>query len=479
MLTDLDFLKRGGRWPPEAEERRLETYRANRKLFEDDHAEVYIEQMRRIERLIGKSRRAVSFATVLNYQRLISIKIADLVFGEPPKITAATEKQQEVIDRVLSKTNLLAEAYICAIDVSRYGDGLLLLGNNQGIPGVTAVGPCHWFPVVSADNIKRTLYHVFGWTYPVDPKHTRWELKAEIHSPQNPGECEQHRYQLDGGERAWRIGQEITGQTETMLETSLSVCPVFRVSNTLTSDRVFGIDDYQSIDSIISELMVRISQISRVLDKHANPSMTGPESALEKDEATDEWRIRVGDYFPRRNNDDPPMAYVTWDASMDANFKQIELLLNQLYTISEMGSAVFGDLTSKTGEVPSGSALRRLMMSPLAKARRIANSFDPALKGIICACAAVYGETLSPQDISIKWNDGLPNDEVENANIMHIRTGNKPTISQHTAIKRLDNMTDADAAAELEEIRGDETERDMGTEIPQETPEQKPESEAE
>ena len=264
-----------------------------------------------------------------------------------------------------------------------------------------------------------------------------------------------------------------------MLETSLSVCPVFRVSNTLTSDRVFGIDDYQSIDSIISELMVRISQISRVLDKHANPSMTGPESALEKDEATDEWRIRVGDYFPRRSNDDPPMAYVTWDASMDANFKQIDLLINQLYTISEMGSAVFGDLTSKTGEVPSGSALRRLMMSPLAKARRIANSFDPALKGIICACAAVYGEALSPQDISIKWNDGLPNDEVENANIMHIRTGNKPTISQHTAIKRLDNMTDADAAAELEEIRGDEAERDMGTEIPQETSGQKPEDEAE
>lgn len=477
MLTDLNFLKRGERWPPESEEKRLETYRVNRKLFEDEHAEVYAEQMKRIERIIGRRRHAVSFATVLNYQKLISIKIADLVFGEPPKITAATEKQQKVINRVLSETNLLGETYICAIDVSRYGDGLLLPGNNQGKPSVNAVGPCHWFPVVSRDNIKHTLYHVFGWAYPIDPKRTQWELKVEVHNPQNPGECEQHRYQLDGGEDAWRIGQELTGQTETMLETNLTVCPVFRVSNTLTSDRVFGIDDYQSIDSILAELMVRISQVSRVLDKHANPSMTGPESALEKDDTTEEWRIRVGDYFPRRSNDEPPMSYVTWDASMDANFKQIELLLNQLYTISEMGSAIFGDLTNKTGEVPSGSALRRLMMSPLAKARRIANSFDPALKGVICACAGVYGETLLPHDISIKWNDGLPDDEVENANIMNIRTGNKPTISQHTAIKRLDGMTDADAAAELEEIRGDDAEQDMGSAPPQEIPKQLPEGE--
>ncbi len=88
---------------------------------------------------------------------------------------------------------------------------------------------------------------------------------------------------------------------------------------------------------------------------------------------------KVGDYFPCASDTVKP-EYLVWDASMDANFKQIELLTNQLYTISEMGSAVFGDLTNKTGDVPSGSALRRLMMSPLAKARRIANRFDPILK---------------------------------------------------------------------------------------------------
>lgn len=254
-----------------------------------------------------------------------------------------------------------------------------------------------------------------------------------------------------------------------MLETKLPVCPVFRVSNVKTTDRLFGIDDYQSIDSIVSELMVRVSQISKVLDKHANPSMSGPEGAMELDNATGEWRFRIGDYYPRRSNDEPDVNYITWDASMDANFKQIEILTNQLYTISEMGSAIFGDVTGKTGEVPSGSALRRLMMSPLAKARRVSNSFDPVLKKLISACAALKGIAVDAKDITITWNDGLPDDEAENANIMAVRTGNRPTISQHTAIRRLDDMSEEEAAAELDEIRADDAAADMGSAPPAET----------
>ena len=103
-------------------------------------------------------------------------------------------------------------------------------------------------------------------------------------------------------------------------------------------------------------------------------------------------------------------------------------------------------------------------MSPLAKARRIANKFDPILKQLISACATVYGEDIPVKDITITWADGLPDDEGELANIMAIRTGNRPTISQHTAIKRLDGASDKDASAELDEIRADDESEDMGSE---------------
>lgn len=466
MLTDLSFLGRGKAFPPESEKYRLKTYLDHRKLFENDHAEVYEEQFRRIERVIGNFGRVVSYGTVFNYQRLISIKTADLVFGEPPKITVADDSKQAVIDKILLDTDLFGCAYVSCIDVSRYGDSVMLLSRSEnGSPSIDVVSPAMWFPVVSQDNIRKFEYHIFAWIYLIDTTKKQYGLRVQIHKPDEPEKCECHNYELDGKPGSFKIGREITRKTELNLETSMHTCPVYCVSNLLTSDNIFGHDDYEPIDSIVSEIIVRVSQISKVLDKFASPSMTGPQSALEIDEATGTWHLKVGDYFPREDNEPKP-EYLIWDASMDANFKQIELLTNQLYTISEMGSAIFGDLINKTGDVPSGSALRRLMMSPLAKARRIANRFDPILKKLISASAEILGTEIAPEEITITWHDGLPADPAEDAEIANIRTGGKATLSQYTAIQRLDDMSAADTDAELAMIRSDDIDSSVGSAEP-------------
>ena len=61
-------------------------------------------------------------------------------------------------------------------------------------------------------------------------------------------------------------------------------------------DCIFGHDDYTDIDSIVSEILVRIGQISRILDKHASPSVQGPSSAIEKDPVSGEWTLKMGNY---------------------------------------------------------------------------------------------------------------------------------------------------------------------------------------
>ncbi|MDD6488898.1 MAG: phage portal protein, partial [Clostridia bacterium] len=216
-------------------------------------------------------------------------------------------------------------------------------------------------------------------------------------------------------------------------------------------------------DSIVSELIVRVSQVSKVLDKFSSPAMTGPESALTYNDMLQRWELKMAEYYVRNNDTDPTPQFLTWDANMDANFKQIEFLVNQLYTISEMGSAVFGDLSHSAGNAASGTALRRLMMSPLAKARRIANSYDRVIKQIISACASIYGASIEPSEIGIVWNDGLPSDPTEEANVMNIRTGGKATISRWSAIRQLDGLSDSDTDAEIEMIEADETAETMGT----------------
>jgi hypothetical protein len=127
-------------------------------------------------------------------------------------------------------------------------------------------------------------------------------------------------------------------------------------------------------------------------------------------------------------------------------------LTNYLYTISEMGSAIFGDIK---GSVESGSALKRLMVSPLAKVNRIRMRLDHALKNALKLCGQLDGVKLD--DVSIVWQDGLPGDPVEESLIMFQRTAQKATMSQKRAMMTFDGLTEADAEADLEQIMLEES----------------------
>lgn len=459
-LDDLSWLAPGQLFPPPCARNRLKNYRENKRLFEDKHALVYKEQFKRIERIIGNFKEVVSYANVLNYQKLLSVKTADLVFGEAPSVTVSDDIVQKAIDSILLDTDFWHYMYISCVDLSRYGDTIIMHDSGGKL---NVVPPSAWFPVVDTYDIHQFKYHVFCTLYIADPAKNQYGLHTQIHCPSEPGRCDEQDYLLAGKPGALKIKKAIKKKKDIAVETKLKSCPVYRISNMLTSDRLFGLDDYRSVDGIISELMVRISQISKVLDKHASPSMSGPSSALVQDQLTGEWRLKLGDYFCVDDSGAPKPEYIVWDANLDASFKQIKLLINQLYTISEMGSAVFGDLSNKTGEVPSGSALRRLMMSPLAKARRITNRYDPVIKKLLSALLEIKGVTCEPSEITVTWNDGLPADPSEDAEIANLRTGGKATLSQYTAIKRLDKMSDSDADAELELILGDDIEATSGT----------------
>ncbi|MCL2531577.1 MAG: phage portal protein [Oscillospiraceae bacterium] len=458
MLTDLNFLQTGQQWPPPGEVERLKTYAAHKKLFENKHAKVYKNAFERLARKTG-----VSYSAVLNYQRLMSLKLADLAVGQPPSISvpdangAIDTKRQAAVEKYLCDTQLLRKLFTGVIDMSRYGNAVLQQGKRNGHSVVDVSPPCRWFPVVSAQNIHELEYQVLAHTWKSDAKRKEWRLTVEIHKVAEPGKCEVRTYQLQGQEDGWRIGKELTnGDGKT--DTGLGFCPVYVLSNVQTSDCVFGLDDYDTIDSLVSELIVRFAQVSRILDVHADPSMQGPSSAQNVNPQTGERTIKPGKFFTR-NDDQPPVEYITWDGQLDAAFRQIELQLNQLYSISEMGAAVFGDLSSRTGAVPSGSALRRLMVSPLAKVQRMACSITPVLRQIIADGVTATGTPLLPEEISIKWNDGLPGDEAEEAATMNVRTGGQPTISQHTAIQRLDNKSPDDVETELERMRTEQAAR--------------------
>ena len=113
MLYNLSWLQPGKPFPPTAEKARIQRYKENAQLFDNEHFEssvlrhrdgfcsentgiaVYDECARRISRVIGNFENIISFPVLLNYQRLLTIKLADLVCGEFPSITGANEEDNK------------------------------------------------------------------------------------------------------------------------------------------------------------------------------------------------------------------------------------------------------------------------------------------------------------------------------------------------------------------------------------------------
>ena len=166
ILTSLDFLRKGKEFPPASERKRLERYRYNRMLFEDEHGEVYKEQFRRIERVIGNFEEVISYAVVFNFQKLMSLKTADFVCASPPRITVSDSEKQRLLDRILLDTDFFSKLYMSVIDISRYGNSILQVSRDKsGKASLTVTSPKYWFPVVDTNNIKLFEYHTFAWRY--------------------------------------------------------------------------------------------------------------------------------------------------------------------------------------------------------------------------------------------------------------------------------------------------------------------------
>lgn len=449
MLTSLDFLAPGKPWPPPTEAERLERYAQNRLLFEGKHEQVYRDWIR----LLREDQQA-TLEMVLNWHKRLTLLFADLLLGETPRISAGEQgsPEQQAVERIIKDNGLFNVAYEVAVDVSRYGTGIFKVRyDSRAI--IEGQQPAIWFPVVAPDNIKEIRAHVLAWTYEEDTQErgktvTKKYLQTEIHEK---GKITTAKYPIENNIIGKPIAYE---ETETGVDEFLIV----PVNNILTTDRVTGLDDYSDLDSIIQELEVRIAQISRILDKHADPNMYGPDTALEHDPATGQWIFRGGGkYFPVGPEENPP-GYVTWDGQLEAAFKQIDLLMEQLYILSETSAAAFGQL--KAGLAESGTALRRLMMAPLAKVNRIRMRFDPALKEVLWLASRLekaqgMAGAVVLENIHIDWKDGLPDDEQELTQ-NEVQRYTAGLTSLESSLRRLYGLEGNALQEEIERIKGEQ-----------------------
>lgn len=438
MLTNLSWLADGKPWPPPSEKIRIDRYREHERLFLTQHDDVWKIKFKAMADRLKK--RKYDVKTILNYHQLLSKKTADFVCGEFPAIE--TEGNTDKLTELMNEQNFGCMLYEGIIDVSRYGNGLVKFVGK----GLTEVNPQYWIPIVDPANLKRTVYDVIVYPTNTDADGKPKEIYAEIHSP-GQIEIRRHSYKTD----TCTIGQLL--ELPKTISTGLEISAVQKLTNLTHSGSVYGLDDYNIVNSLIAQIIWRLYCADSILDKHSDPNMTGPSSALQYDEKSGLWYVPLDNYFKRDNKEDPDVGYVTWDGDLDSNFKELELLLDQLYILTEMGQA-FADAGGDASDA-SGTALKLRMVSPRVKAQRLVSLNHPTVKKIIYNLAKLNGIDIEYKTLMLHWSDGLPIDEKEQIETLVNATGGKPIMSQYTALKKR-GLSDKEVEKELEQIKDEE-----------------------
>lgn len=452
MLYNYKWLNPGESFPPAREAPRIQRYYQNAQLFDGDHFDnptfrthgdaksdgisLYQKCAQRITRIVGNFEEIISFPVLLNYQRLMTVKMADLVCGEYPIISGATAPENEILKQIRDRSDFDSKLYSTVLDISRYGDAIWRLYKDiDGQYNFTCWTPAQWYPIVAQDGTNTIKAHCLCWRENLseDADKPDWHLHVQIHScnPKEFGFYIAEKYKLAAN------GQTILKkESSEKVLTGLKCCAVQHLKAYGTTSSIYGYDDYMPIDSILSEIMTRVGQISCILDKHANPNMTGPVSMLSVHPETGEYYLESGTFYAVSPGEEQP-KYLTWDGQLSSSFKQLEFLINQLYILSEMGAALLGGQDGSSQAI-SGAAMRFKMVNPLAKARRISNSLTRPTRQLFSSLSTnmTYEPAESEAEetesvelpiayskISVLWADGLPDDPRENIENCKLATG--------------------------------------------------------
>jgi len=489
-ITDLgQLLGRGVQFPPAGQKRqkkadmpaRLDTYQTNWALFENQHDLAYGDWSKVMNQDDQKM-----VELFVNFHRRLSKLFKSLLLTEPPTFTHplppgsnpdTPNPGQDYLDDLVKRTGIVTSLGADVIDMSRYGTGLLKVGYREATKSgyVTCQPPFigdakviagGWFPVVDPLNRQDVTAHVLAFLearrelvmgLPVN----RLYLHAEIHER---GKITNQTWLMDG-----QVINKLVEESET--PTGVDDFLLVPAHNLLTSDRTWGVDDYTDIDSLVHEVELRLSQISKVLDKHSEPNMQGPHQVgattgqtpgqaaqAQGRQPGGKPRVEVGGKYFGRLPEDPEVAYVTWDAQMEASFKELDVLGEWIFILSETSPAAFGQL--KAGLAESGSALRRLLLAPLLKVSGMRNEIDTQAKKALEMLSrlevakGVAGAVVLDQ-VSIEWKDGLPQDKTEDANVEAVMNG-AGLASQRSSISRVYGLVGDALDAEVQAIEAEQ-----------------------
>lgn len=429
MLYDLNFLKRGEEFPPKSEVQRLDGYRVNNMLLNDEPWSALPDYKKRVMYILQNF--AVASESIYlfsaNYWADMVNKTTELIYGELPEVSHINETITAELLELLEETNFFDKAKEGASDFIGLGDWVTKIVEDKENKKweFINVDPSTWYPIVSLENVKEIKMHVLAWIATVGD---HFELHVQIHEK---GKYTNRAFAIKDFNKdsyyvvestnqkiccpTYEIGAELEESgTDFKLgafSTGLKDFAIIHSANNKTARNIYGSSDFDLITDAAMEYNVRQTLKDVVLDKHSAPILYGPQ-------LTDD---RVGNYIEVPTGGQTP-NYLVWDASMVSVENTINSLKEDIANLSGLGSL----LSSKTfGESQGYDALMIKLSPALMRAASKKRVLEQHLKKLISLISAKNGKAILTKDITVMWHDGIPTTESARADVAqkHLNTG--------------------------------------------------------
>lgn len=454
---------RGEVFPFKDHQDRIQRYKENKQLFEGKHREIFKKY---------NFNQNGSLYVSINLASLIAKKSADLLLGEAVQVSAGKDdnsKEQKALDRLVESNYLNIVNYESALTNAIKGDSFYKIRYGQEYGGQLPVEldkPRVIIENILADNVfpehskwdKNMIvkYHICVPYY--DEDSDKWALMCETHEA---GVIYYHSYTLTvsktdihGNVEEWKLGVPVGDWTQ--VRTGVNIPLVVHVANTST-DTWQGLDDLTEHKTIFDEINNRMSQVASILDKHSDPALAVPTGLLAEDQdGRPMFRVSRDKVFEVMGKDDIIPQYITWNSQLSEAYAEIDRLVDLLLMSAEIPKVALGAGDSGTSG-SSGLAIKFRMHSLLSKINRKRQYYSKALKQVFYVAQALeHALGIADYELTIPvldFKDGLPKDDLQEANIMAIRTGGIATISQKSAMMYLDGLTEEQAEAEIQRMQ--------------------------
>ncbi len=390
--TDANFRKL--KWQSE-DTKRLQNYERYRELYRSEFSRPFRGVINKLIRRYPLQNTTAQtlievnlFKSMTDFYKFLTTNNGVEIITDP--------NNQDLWNKISKDNNFISVLKEVCVDNSRFGDALFKVACVNNNVKIFSVCPDCWFPVCENGNLNELSGHIL--MYDIVHNGILYKHIEKIHK----GYVENEVWQISNGILANRVKniEEFGLKDIDDFSAKWNDFILFHVKNTTESDTFYGESDYKSCESLVEEIMLTVSQNSKIINRHANPKLAGSIENTELNPLTGERHFPNSDFITMGKDGQKP-EYITADLQSESIKTHIDTLMQFFYILTKTPPQAYGiDVSANM----SGESLKTILASSVAKIKdiRMVSLSNAIEKTVECALAFAG---VKNSKVEINWDN--------------------------------------------------------------------------